>query len=56
MAERTEYLADGLYVEIDHGMIRLFTDRGGITHEVFLDHTTLQAFFNYIRKVSAGVS
>jgi len=53
---KREYLGDGLYVEISGGMIRLFTERGTGTHEVFLEPKTLDAFLVYIEKLKEGQS
>ena len=38
------YLGDGLYASWDGYQIRLYTERGDGTHEVFLDDATLAQF------------
>lgn len=45
-----KYLGDGLYFEDDGYQVRLSTDRGGHTCEVFLDSTTLFAFFQRLEQ------
>jgi hypothetical protein len=38
------YLGDGLYAEYDGYQFRLYCDRFGMVHEVFLDDSTFRAF------------
>jgi len=45
------YLGDGLYAEFDGYQFRLYTDRGHIRHEVFLEEAVLHAFFEFVKKV-----
>lgn len=42
------YLGDGLYASFDGYQIRLYTERGNGTHEVFLDSSTLVAFERFV--------
>jgi hypothetical protein len=45
------YLGDGLYAEFDGYQFRLYTDRGHVRHEVFLEDAVLIAFLDFIKKV-----
>ena len=45
------YLGDGLYAEFDGYQFRLYTDRGHVRHEVFLEDAVLAAFLAFIKKV-----
>jgi hypothetical protein len=49
----SDYLGDGLYVEFDGYQFRLYTDRGHIRHEVFLEEAVLRAFFAFVKRASA---
>lgn len=52
---RDTYLGDGLYAAFDGYQVRLYTERGNGTHEVFLDDATLvkfEAFVASLRKRS----
>jgi hypothetical protein len=42
------YLGDGLYASFDGYQIRLYTERGDGTHEVFLDDRTLAQFERFV--------
>lgn len=42
------YLGDGLYASFDGYQFRLWTERGSVTHEVFLDSHTLAAFSAFV--------
>lgn len=46
------YLGDGLFVSFDGYQIRLYTERMGGTHEVFLDPGTLRAFQDYVKEMT----
>ena len=50
-ADEKCYLGDGLFADFDGWQIRLYTDRNGITHEVFLDFETGRAFESYVAKL-----
>ena len=45
------YLGDGLYASYDGFQIRLYTERGNGTHEVFLDDRTLTAFERFVAEL-----
>jgi len=45
------YLGDGLYAEFDGYQFRLYTDRGHVRHEVFLEDAVVHAFLAFIKKV-----
>lgn len=45
------YLGDGLYFDYDGFQIRLWTDRMGYVHEVFLDDQTLKVFLLKIKQI-----
>ena len=45
------YLGDGLYASHDGFQIRLYTERGNGTHEVFLDDSTLAAFERFVAEL-----
>lgn len=42
------YLGDGLYASFDGYQIRIYTERGNGTHEVFLDDRVLEAFERFV--------
>jgi len=46
------YLGDGLYAEFDGYQFRLWTDRYGVVHEVFLDARVTSAFIDFVRQVA----
>jgi hypothetical protein len=48
----TTYLGDGLYGEFDGYQFRLWTDRYGVVHEVFLDARVTSAFIDFVRQVA----
>jgi len=43
------YLGDGLYASFDGYQIRLWAERHGGTHEVFLDDRTLAQFETFVK-------
>lgn len=44
------YLADGVYVELAYGSVRLFTSNGVVeTNKIFMDQETLSAFLSWIK-------
>lgn len=45
------YLGDGLYAEFDGWQFRLYADRYGVVHEVFLEPAVLRAFLEYIKTI-----
>lgn len=45
------YLADGLYMDYDGYQVRLWVERFGIVHEVFLDDQTLEIFLLKIKQI-----
>lgn len=47
--KRATYLGDGLYAEDEGTQIRLFCEREGGTHEVYLE--SLSAFFEFVEKM-----
>lgn len=51
-APNPEYLGDGLYVEYDGWMIRLYATNGVfMTNEVFLEPAVLSAFQQYVERI-----
>ena len=46
------YLGDGLYGEFDGYQFRLWTDRYGVVHEVFLDARVTSAFIDFVAQVA----
>lgn len=50
----SSYLGDGLYAEDQGFQFRLFTTEGFARDQVFLDNSTVDAFFRFIEK-SRGV-
>jgi hypothetical protein len=42
------YLADGLYADYDGYQFRLYCDRNGWMHEVYLEVATVDALFSFI--------
>lgn len=48
------YLGDGLYASFDGFQFRLWTQRLGGVHEVFLDDSTLAAFELFVKVVREG--
>ncbi len=50
--ENKDYLGDGLYVGIEHGMVVLYTTDGEtITNEIFLEPEVLGAFLRYLERL-----
>lgn len=45
-----DYLGDGLYVEDDGYMIRLWAKRDGITHWVGLEDEVIEALFRFLER------
>jgi hypothetical protein len=45
------YLGDGLYASFDGYQIRLWTERSGGTHEVFLDGATIAALERFVANI-----
>lgn len=42
------HLGDGLYAEYDGYQIKLWADRDGMRHEVYLDSGTALSFLEYV--------
>jgi hypothetical protein len=49
MPNHKTYLGDGLTAELAHGHVRLYCERNGITHEVFLDPDVLKEFLIFLK-------
>jgi hypothetical protein len=46
-----EYLGDGLYAQVEGGIIRLRAPRGfGVDHVVYLDEFVLEAFEQFVKR------
>lgn len=48
-----QYLGDGLYVESDGVIFRLYANNLDGEHEVFLDGPTIDTFLLFVKKVEA---
>jgi hypothetical protein len=50
------YVGDGVHVELDGcGAARLYTDRSGVTHEIFLEPRELLSLLRFLAKEDAGM-
>ena len=49
------YLGDGAYAEHEGVQVRLFTQRGGETVEIYLDPGALQLLVNAMRQKGWGI-
>lgn len=55
--EKKEYLGDGVYVEIDRGMLRLTTENGiDTTNEIFLEGIVIAKLLRYMTKIGIDIS
>lgn len=44
---KTEYIGDGLYASFDGYQIRVYTQRGGVEQDIYLEPDVYQALVNY---------
>lgn len=50
-----QYLGDGVYVEMDDGMVRLTTSDGIVdTNEIYLEPEVLEEFIRYVEIKGIG--
>ena len=47
-----DYLGDGLYVEFDGYQTKLWANRDGMRHEVYLDSNVMKTLFSFVTRVA----
>ena len=47
-----EYLGDGLYAEYGGWQFRLYAERDGATHEVYLEPSVAREFFRFVERMT----
>lgn len=55
MNARATYLGDGVYVEIEHGMLRLSTTREHREEVIYLEPPVMDSLVDYYEKLKKAV-
>lgn len=46
-----EYIGDGVYAEIEHGMLKLSTERLEGTHAIYLEKNVYDNLVDYVKRL-----
>lgn len=54
--QQKEYLGDSVYIELENGMLKLYTYNGiGLpSNVIYLDDETLNAFISYVKRITGN--
>lgn len=52
MQENKRYLGDGVYIEIEHGMVKLTTEDGiSVSNTIFLEPSVIDNLLRYLKDI-----